>query len=127
MKEEYDDFIKHNNDKCIIATGNLKCWTASLSSRLGCDYYGSDCVVENDRVAKLTKIFRKEDIVKKYQEDGYRVVFIGDGNNDLEGMRMSDVSIAVGLTHEPASSVLSVADYLVYTEEALCRLLSQLC
>ena len=58
--------------------------------------------------------------------EGEKVIFIGDGNNDVEAMRLADIAIASGLTHMPAKSVLSVANYLVFSEEALCRQLNQL-
>ena len=54
------------------------------------------------------------------------MVVIGEGNNDLEAMRTADISIASGLTHQPANSVLGIADYVIYEEEALCRQLNQL-
>ena len=54
------------------------------------------------------------------------MVYVGDGNNDLEAMRLADIAIANGITHDPAVSILGVADYVVYTEEALCRQLNQL-
>ena len=53
-------------------------------------------------------------------------MFIGDGNNDVEAMRLSDISIASALTHMPSNGVLSVADYLILDEETLCRQLNQL-
>ena len=64
--------------------------------------------------------------MERYKSEGEKVVFIGDGNNDVEAMRLADVSIASGLTHMPAKSVLSVADYVVFNEEGLCRQLNQL-
>ena len=75
---------------------------------------------------ELTDIIKKEDVVEKYRAEGHRVVFIGDGNNDVEAMRAADVAIASGLTHAPMASVISVADYLVLNEVALCRQLNQL-
>lgn len=120
------DFIKEHNQDCVIATGNLSYWVEKLVARIGCSCYSSDGIIENNAVKKLTHILKKENIVKKYQEKGEKVVFIGDGNNDIEAMRIADVSIASGLTHKPAKSILTVTDYLVYTEEALCRQLNQL-
>lgn len=120
------DFIQKHKDDCAIATGNLKCWSYKLLQKIGCKYYCSDSIVENNRVVKLTKILRKEQVVEQYQQDGFKVVFIGDGNNDLEAMRIADVAIAVGTTHYPSKSILPITDYLIFNEEALCRQLSQL-
>ncbi|MBO5441078.1 MAG: phosphoserine phosphatase, partial [Alphaproteobacteria bacterium] len=61
-----------------------------------------------------------------YQNQGEQVVFIGVGDNDVEAMRLADISIASGLTHHPAPSVLSIANYLTLNEEGLCRQLNQL-
>lgn len=119
-------FIKANSDKCVVATGNLWCWCDRLLTRIGCEAHCSESVVENDTVVKLTKILRKELVVEKYQKEGCRVVYIGDGNNDLEAMRTADVAIAVGMTHRPSKSLMPVTDYLVFSEKALCRQLNQL-
>lgn len=64
-------------------------------------------------------------MVQRYQENGYRTVFVGDGENDAEAMRTSDISIAVNLVHTPTKSVLKIAHYLVCSEKALCRQLTQ--
>ncbi len=120
------DFIKENKENCSIATGNLDCWIEKLAAKIGCECFCSSGKIENDRVVKLTKILNKEDIVRKYKDEGHRVVFIGDGNNDVEAMRMADVAIASGLTHSPAPGAISVANYLVLNEVALCRQLNQL-
>ena len=94
--------------------------------KICCQAYSSEALIENNMVAKLTTILRKESVVDYYKKQGDFVVFIGDGNNDMEAMRLADVSIATGLIHAPAKSILAVADYAVYCEEALCRLLNQL-
>ena len=120
------EFIQTHRDNCAIATGNLECWSYKLLQKIGCAYYCSDSIVENNKVVKLTKILRKEQIVENYQQEGYKVVFIGDGNNDLEAMRVADIAISVGTTHYPSKSILPITDYLIFNEEALCRQLSQL-
>ena len=120
------EFIADHKTDCVIATGNLNCWVTKLAEKVGCCFYCSDGIVENNKVKKLTRILKKENLVSRYQSEGEKVVFIGDGNNDVEAMRQSDVSIASGLTHTPANSVLSITDFLVLNEEALCRQLNQL-
>lgn len=121
------EFIQKHKEDCIIVTGNLTCWCESLFKKIGCECYGSEAEVEDDKVVKIKSILRKEQIVEKYKALGETVVFVGDGNNDLEAMRMADISIACGLTHNPAQSLLSISDYVVYNESALVRLLKQLC
>ncbi len=126
LYEGVTKFIKENIENCIVATGNLECWISKLAAKIGCCCYCSDGIIEDNQVKKITKILKKENIVERYKSEGARIVFIGDGNNDVEAMRLADVSIASGLTHSPAKSVLSVADYIVFNEEGLCRQLNQL-
>lgn len=120
-------FIAEHSEDCVIVTGNLTCWCQGLFKKIGCQCYGSEAVVEGDKVVKLKSILRKEQIVDQYKAIGETVVFIGDGNNDLEAMRHANICIAAGLTHNPAQSLLSICDYVIYNETALCRQLRQLC
>ena len=120
------DFISKHKNECVVVTGNLGCWTNKLCDKIGCLTYASEASVKDNHIEKLTSILKKESIVKEYQHKGYYVVFIGEGNNDLEAMRFADLSIACGLTHNPANSVLGITDYVIYEEDALCRQLNQL-
>jgi len=119
-------FMQEHKENCIIATGNLWCWVDKLCEKIGCKTYSSTALVENNTVVKISEIIKKDSIVTKYKNEGHKVVFIGDGNNDMEAMRQADISIASGLLHYPANSILTVADYVIFSEEALCRLLRQL-
>ena len=121
------EFIDEHKGDCIIVTGNLTCWCEDLFKKIGCQCYGSEAEIDGDRVVKLKTILRKEDIVDRYRALGETVVFIGDGNNDLEAMRHANISIATGLTHNPAQSLMAICDYVVFNEKALCRQLKQLC
>lgn len=120
-------FIAEHSEDCVIVTGNLTCWCKGLFEKIGCRCCGSEAAVEDDKVVKLKSILRKEQIVDQYKAMGETVVFIGDGNNDMEAMRHADISIAAGLTHSPAQSLLSICDYVIYDETALTRQLRQLC
>lgn len=124
--QKVGSFILQHKENCIIATGNLECWVDKLAKKVGCCCYCSDGIIEDNKVVKLTRILRKENLVERFKSEGEKVVFIGDGNNAVEAMRLADISIASGLTHMPAKGVLSIADYLVFSEEALCRQLNQL-
>jgi HAD superfamily phosphoserine phosphatase-like hydrolase len=120
------DFIRQNCEHCVIATGNLACWVDKLIRKIGCAAYCSEAIVENDKVVKLTKILRKEIVVEELKRQGNTVVYIGDGNNDMEAMRSADIAIAAGLTHQPSKSLLPITNYLIFNEKALCRQLNQL-
>ena len=124
---EIAKFITEHKNDCVIVTGNLTCWCEGLFKKIGCQCYGSEAECEGDKVVKLKTILRKEAIVDQYKALGETVVFIGDGNNDLEAIRHANISIAVGLTHSPAQSLLSVCDYVIFNEKALCRQMRQLC
>lgn len=126
LYQEIACFIKEHSEDCIVVTGNLTCWCSELFSRIGCFCYGSTAECEDDKVTKINKILRKEQIVEQYKSLGETVVFIGDGNNDLEAMRTANISIAVGLTHRPAPSLMSICDYVIFSESALVRQLQQL-
>jgi HAD superfamily phosphoserine phosphatase-like hydrolase len=124
---EIAEFIDNHKEDCIIVTGNLTCWCEDLFKKIGCKCYGSEAELEGDNIVKIKSILRKEQIVDHYRALGETVVFIGDGNNDLEAMRHANISIAAGLTHSPAQSLLSVCDYAIFNENALVRQLCQLC
>ena len=119
-------FIKEHAEECIIVTGNLTCWCEGLFNKIGCQCYGSVAECEDDKVVKIKSILRKETIVDQYKALGETVIFIGDGNNDLEAMRHADFSIAAGLTHNPAQSLMAICDYVIFNENALVRQLNQL-
>ncbi len=119
-------FITENRDDCIIATGNYHGWIESLANEVGCKYFASEGLEQNDSIVKLTNILKKENVVKEYKAKGETVIFIGDGNNDVEAMREADISIACGIIHAPAKSVLSVADYAIFDELSLYRLMYQI-
>ena len=121
------NFIRNHAEDCIIVTGNLTCWCEGLFRKIGCKCYGSEAEIRDDKVVKLKSILRKETIVDQYKALGETVVFIGDGNNDLEAMRHANISIAVGITHNPAQSLMAICDYVIFNENALCRQMSQLC
>lgn len=123
---EVKDFIDSHRENCIIVTGNLTCWCEGLFKKIGCQCYGSEAECEDDKVVKLRSILRKEQIVDLYKTLGETVVFIGDGNNDLEAMRHANISISVGLTHNPAQSLMAITDYVIFNEHALCRQMKQL-
>lgn len=120
------EFIAKNAANCVVATGNFEGWIEGLCKKIPCETVASRGEVDVRGCVRLTQILKKEDLVKAYQARGEKVVFIGDGNNDAEAMRLADVSIACGIVHKPAASVMQVADYAVFDTAALLRLLEQI-
>lgn len=126
LNESLVDFIAQNTAECVVATGNYEGWIELLCKKIPCETVSSQGVVDADGRVRLTSILKKEALVKSYQARGEKVVFVGDGNNDAEAMRLADVSIACGIVHKPAPSVMQVADYAVFDTLALLRLLQQI-
>lgn len=126
INENICAFINKNSDDCLIATGNLDCWVEKLVAKIGCKFFSSKASVVENKIVKLDVILKKETIVSQFQAENEKVVFIGDGNNDAEAMRKADISIAVGIIHPPAKSIIPFSDYLIFNEKPLCRQLNQL-
>jgi HAD superfamily phosphoserine phosphatase-like hydrolase len=120
------EFISLNSSSCAVVSGNFKGWISELASQIPCSLYSSEGHVDQAGMLRISKVLKKEDVVRHYQDLGEEVVFVGEGNNDAEAMKVADISIACGLVHEPADSVLEVADYVAYDESALVRLLNQI-
>lgn len=127
LHEPIINFIARHSDQCRIATTNLDVWIEQLQTRLPCPVHCSHASLKNDSINRLETVLKKDQLVTDLQAQGFKVAFIGDGNNDMEAMRLADVAIASGLTHPPAKSILLVADYICYDENALCRFLEHLC
>jgi HAD superfamily phosphoserine phosphatase-like hydrolase len=126
LNELLVDFIAQNTSDCLVATGNFEGWIELLCKKIPCETVSSQGNVDAEGRVRLTKILKKEALVKAYQARGEKVVFIGDGNNDAEAMRLADISIACGIVHKPAPSVMQVVDYAVFDTGALLRLLRQI-
>ncbi len=125
LNEKLVEWIADHSKDCLIATGNFDGWIQGLLARIPCAAHSSKGELRDGRV-RLTSILRKEQVVRDLKEEGYFIVYVGDGNNDAEAMRLADVSIACGITHKPANSVVQVCDFAVYSEEALVRILKQI-
>lgn len=126
LHEELVAFINCYSSRCRIVTGNLDCWVASLLAHVSCPAEMSQTVVKNDRLESVSYIINKAEIVQKYQRLGFQVVFVGEGNNDAEAIRLADIGVAFGAVHWPSASVMQVASHAIFDEEELCRFLRQL-
>jgi HAD superfamily phosphoserine phosphatase-like hydrolase len=124
LNMEIVNFIKNHKEQCSIVTSNIDIWIEKLVLELGIPCYSSKAsekVEEGKTVIGIDKVIRKKDILKNYSEP---LVAIGDGFNDIELLSGADIGIAFGGVRSVPDSLLAVADYAVYSEKALCRLLT---
>ncbi len=119
-------FILDNPECCVIATGNLSCWIEKLVARLHCESYSSSATVKDNKISRLTNILDKKEICTKYKKLGYHIVFIGDGDNDVEAMKIADIAIASAVVHNPPQSVINTADFTFYDENDLYACLEKI-
>lgn len=116
-------FIRSHKTQCSVVTGNLDVWIAPLVKKLQTPFYCSSALSSGDSLTGIHTILRKKDV--HHQIRG-KTVAIGDGNNDFEMLDHASIAIAYGGVHDPAPSLLEIADYAIYSEERLCSLLNRL-
>lgn len=126
LHEPLVSFLQARAEAAAIVTGNLDVWTARLLRRIGCRAYTSRASVEAGRVTGIAAILDKRTVVRHYQAEGARVVFVGDGANDLEALEAADIAIGAGLTHPPAAPVLAAAHRVFYEPKEMCAYLEKL-
>jgi P-type Cu+ transporter len=71
--------------KIELLTGDNERVASSLASELGIDYRAN--LLPEDKIA----------VVKSYQQQGYRVMMVGDGVNDAPALAQADVGVAMGV------------------------------
>lgn len=123
--EKIETFIKKNKNRCFIVTGNLDIWIEELVKDLGCGYYSSKAKYLKGKI-KVTEVMNKKFIINSLKKDYDKIVAIGDGMGDVGMFEAADIAIAFGGTHSPIQSLVTVADYVIYEEDSLCRLLNML-
>ena len=81
-KKAIENFKKHNV-KVIMATGDNNKSAESIASLVGIDAIESSCTPQY-----------KSELVDKYQQNGHKVLMIGDGINDAISLTKANVSMA---------------------------------
>lgn len=124
MNEVIIEWIHNNRENCEVVTGNLDVWVRPLLEKWELSGVTSTAKVEGSQVV-IQKILDKAARVRFWKKKD-SVAFIGDGANDLSAIDFADVGIAYGGAHLPAPVLMEVSDIVVFSEESLCTVLSQL-
>ena len=90
------DFIIRNREVCGIVSSNLDCWwRGRLERELGCAVWLSQAEIVDGRVTGLRCLTDKKWIVESLRREGERVVYVGDGANDVSAAESADIAVAV--------------------------------
>ena len=117
------EWVKCHNDICSIVTGNLDLWVRPWADIHGINIYSSKGLRQGSEIT-VVEVINKANVLARYA-DTFRV-YVGDGANDMEAMRMAQVAIACSITHSASESLYEVADYVISNQAKLCQILSQL-
>ncbi|MDR2822156.1 MAG: heavy metal translocating P-type ATPase [Acholeplasmatales bacterium] len=98
--KEFIKLLQKDKYKVVILSGDSKKVVQEVASELGISDYRYELLPED-----------KLNIIEEYREKGNKVLYVGDGINDLAAFVKADVGIAIGLqgidaTVEVADSVL---------------------
>ena len=125
LNNELIQFIRENSESCFIVTGNLDVWVDELCRKIGCRFFTSKAKVSGDGryIESISFVLDKSQIAKGFSSP---LVAVGEGHNDAEMIKSSDIGIAYGGVHMPAASVLDCATHAIFEEKCLCGFLRQL-
>lgn len=125
LNERLADFIRRNQDRCHIVTGNLDVWIEELIKKLGMERntFSSKAIVREDHISDVFSIVDKNMVISQMV---LPFVAVGDGNNDAEMIEAADVGIGYGGVRTIAPAVLACASHVVYDEERLVDFLERL-
>ncbi len=120
------EFIREHRERCYIVTSNLNVWISDLLKKLDMEErcFCTEATVKDDYILDIKHIIDKGEVVRRFED--YRVVAIGEGNNDAQMMLVADVGIGFGGVRDVSPAVLKCATHIVYSEERLCQFLRQL-
>ena len=123
LYEDLIDFINNRSNECFVITGNLDIWIQPLRQLINCRFFSSKARSSGDTLLGVQSILSKRSAITTLQDSFQKIIAVGDGMGDVEMLQNSDLGIAFGGTHDPITSLIKVADVVVYREETLCQLL----
>jgi HAD superfamily phosphoserine phosphatase-like hydrolase len=121
--EDLMRWIQSNDKNVYLVTGNLDIWLEKFLERYKLKAFTSKAILQDGKVY-VTEILDKVQVLGNFARN--EIVYVGDGSNDVEVMRNSDIVILTEIVHKAPTALWDVADFAVKDEEALCKLLSRL-
>jgi HAD superfamily phosphoserine phosphatase-like hydrolase len=121
--EDLMRWIQSNDKNVYLVTGNLDIWLEKFLERYKLKAFTSKAILQDGKVY-VTEILDKVQVLGNFARN--EIVYVGDGSNDVEVMRNSDIGILTEIVHKAPTALWDVADFAVKDEEALCKLLSRL-
>lgn len=125
LNEKIAEFIRRNQDRCYIITGNLDVWVEKLIGRLGMEHnlFSSKALVKDGCIKEVFSIVDKNAVVSQMV---LPFVAVGDGNNDAEMIESAEIGIGYGGVRSIAPAVLDCASHAIYEEDKLVEFLERL-
>ena len=118
-------FLRRNQERCYLATGNLDVWIAPLVRELGLEghCFSSVARVERGYVTGIDSLLDKAAVLNTLPRP---IAAVGDGINDLPMLLGADVGIAFAGSHPAPSELAQAAGYVAWDEKALVTFLESL-
>ena len=121
------DFMQAHRENTFIVTVNLDVWLKSLVEKIGVRTFCSLADYKEDKLIGVREILNKGKAVEQLRAEGFeKIIAIGDGMGDVPMFEKSDYTIAYGGVHTPIKTLIELSNVVVFTEEALCRMLNTL-
>ncbi|MBR9681207.1 MAG: HAD-IB family phosphatase [Candidatus Altiarchaeota archaeon] len=97
--EELLEKVKERNIYTAVASIGFTPLVERCSNELGIDeIYSMKFDINKEKGEKVEEMMvteRKAEIVEYFQNDGYTVVFVGDGDSDIPGFKAADVAVLI--------------------------------
>jgi phosphoserine phosphatase len=126
LNDQIISFIQSNINNCFIITGNAEVWLKKLIEKIGCPAFCTTVHYKGNKIIKVKEIINKGEIVKRIRRTFNYIVAVGDGAGDIGMFEQADLKIAFGGVHEPPTSLTSLSDFIIYSEEELHHLLNKI-
>lgn len=119
------NFIKSNQERCYVVTGNLDIWICRLMDSIGMTQhlYCSKANVKNDKITQVISVADKELIARQFVQP---IVVIGDGDNDSGMAKKAEIAIGFGGVRNIAPSLLRNIDFAFYDDKRCAEFLETL-